>query len=68
MTTTTLQAKIDAARALLEGVDRNDTDAMFDCLVELEMLANDAVADYGVERLLQSRLNARAADVLSTAA
>lgn len=55
MNTTTLQEKIDIARALIESVDRTDPDAMFDCLVELEMLATDAVADYSVVKLLQAR-------------
>ena len=36
---------------MLQNVDRNDTDAKFDTLVELEMLARDAVADHSVGEL-----------------
>ena len=46
-----LQETIDAAVEMLQNVDRNDTDAMFDTLVELEMLARDAVADHSVANL-----------------
>ena len=49
-----LQETIDAAVELLQNVDRNDTDAMFDTLVELEMLARDAVADHSVGELLNA--------------
>lgn len=60
MTTTDLQNRLECARALLEGVDRNDPSAIFDCLVELEMLATDAIADYSVAKLLQARHRAAA--------
>ena len=49
-----LQETIDAAVELLQNVDRNGTDAMFDTLVELEMLARDAVADHSVGELLNA--------------
>ena len=49
-----LQESIDAAVELLQSVDRNDTDAVFDTLVELEMLARDAVADHSVGELLNA--------------
>ena len=49
-----LQETIDAAVEMLQNVDRNDTDAMFDTLVELEMLARDAVADHSVGELLNA--------------
>ena len=49
-----LQETIDAAVEMLQSVDRNDTDAMFDTLVELEMLARDAVADHSVGELLNA--------------
>lgn len=69
MTTTSLQEAIDAALALLRSVDRSDPDALFDCLVELEMLATDAIADYGTAALLQvRRATAAGATVLSPAA
>lgn len=49
-----LQESIDAAVELLQDVDRNDTDVMFDTLVKLEMLARDAVADHSVGELLNA--------------
>ncbi len=49
-----LQETIDAAVEMLQNVDRNDTDAMFDTLVKLEMLARDAVADHSVGELLNA--------------
>ena len=49
-----LQETIDTAVELLQDVDRNDTDVMFDTLVKLEMLARDAVADHSVGELLNA--------------
>lgn len=54
MSKSALQETIDAAVEMLQNVDRNDTDAMFDTLVELEMLARDAVADHSVGELLNA--------------
>ena len=49
-----LQESIDAAVELLQDVDRNDTDVMFDTLVKLEMLYREAVADHSVGELLNA--------------
>lgn len=69
MSKTALQDSLDAAQALLRSVDRNDSDAMFDCLVELEMLTRDAVADHGVAELLDAAMAARQGELdLRTAA
>ena len=54
MTSTALKDTINTALANLENVDRNNADAMFDCLVELELLARDAVADHSVAELLRA--------------
>lgn len=52
MTTHLLEDSIDAVLELLQNVDRNDADAMFDCLTEIELLTRDAVSDYSVAELL----------------
>ena len=54
MSKTALKETIDAAVEMLQNVDRNDTDAMFDTLIGLEMLARDAVADHSVGELLNA--------------
>jgi hypothetical protein len=54
MTAIALQETIDAVAALLETVDRNNSDAMFDCLAEIELLTRDAVAEHSVAELLRA--------------
>jgi hypothetical protein len=54
MTAIALQETIDAVAALLETVDRNNSDAMFDCLAEIELLTRDAVAEHAVAELLRA--------------
>ncbi len=54
MTPTALKDTLDTALAMLQNVDRTDADAMFDCLIELELLARDSVADHGVAELLRA--------------
>jgi hypothetical protein len=54
MTSTALKDTLDSALSMLQNVDRTDADAMFDCLVELELLARDSVADHGVAELLRA--------------
>lgn len=54
MTSTALKDTIDTALTMLQSVDRTDADAMFDCLIELELLARDTVADHGVAELLRA--------------
>ena len=39
---------------MLRTVDSTDVNTMFDCLVELELLARDAVADHSVAELLHT--------------
>jgi len=64
-----LQETLDAAAELLQNVDRNDTEAMFDVLVELELLARDAVAEHSVAELLNAGLAAAQGELdLSAAA
>ena len=36
---------------LLEEVDCNNTDAMFDCLAEIDLIACDTIANYSVTKL-----------------
>ena len=52
MNTVSLNAAVDAITAILETVDRGSTDAMFDALVEIELLSVDAVTTHGVRKLL----------------
>lgn len=54
MTSTALKDTINTALANLENVDRNNADAMFDCLVELELLARDAITDHSIVELLRT--------------
>ena len=41
-----------ASRSILR--DRTNADAMFDCLVELELLARDAITDHSIVELLRT--------------
>ena len=54
MTSTALKDTINTALVKLKNVDRTNADAMFDCLVELELLARDGVADHSVAELLRA--------------
>jgi hypothetical protein len=54
MTSIALKDTLDTALAMLQNVDHTDADAMFDCLVELELLARDGVADHSVAELLRA--------------
>ena len=54
MTSTALKDTINTALVKLKNVDPTNTDAMFDCLVELELLARDGVADHSVAELLRA--------------
>ena len=47
-----LQETIKTAATLLENVDQNDVDAMFETFVEIELLARDAVTEHSVSELL----------------
>jgi hypothetical protein len=54
MTSIALKDTLNSALAMLRTVDHTDADAMFDCLVELEILARDGIADYSVAELLRT--------------
>jgi hypothetical protein len=54
MTSTALKDTINTALVKLKNVDRTNTDAMFDCLVELELLARDAITDHSIVELLRT--------------
>ena len=47
-----LQETIKTAATLLDNVDQNDIDAMFEIFVEIELLARDAVTEHSVSELL----------------
>ena len=47
-----LQETVETAATLLGNVDQNDADAMFEMLVEIELLARDAVTEHSVSELL----------------
>ena len=47
-----LNDAVDAITAILDTVDRGNPDAMFDALVEIELLSVDAVTTHGVRKLL----------------
>ena len=52
MNTVSLNDAVDAITAILETVDCGNPDAMFDALVEIELLSVDAVTTHGVRKLL----------------
>ena len=54
MSTTALKDTINDAFVKLKNVDRSNADAMFDCLVELELLARDAITDHSIVELLRT--------------
>jgi hypothetical protein len=54
MTSIALKDTLDTALAMLRTIDSTDVNTMFDCLVELELLARDAVADHSVAELLHT--------------
>ena len=69
MTSTALKDTINTALANLENVDRTNADAMFDCLVELELLARDAITDHSIVELLRTNPMSKQEELpLSTAA
>ena len=47
-----LNDAVDAITAILDTVDRGNPDAMFDALVEIELLSVDTVTTHGVRKLL----------------
>ena len=47
-----LQETVITAATLLGNVDQNNADAMFEMLVEIELLARDAVTEHSVSELL----------------
>ena len=49
-----LQETIKTAITLLENVDQNDADAMFEMLVEIELITRDAVTEHSVSELLSA--------------
>ncbi|MBO89680.1 MAG: hypothetical protein CMP14_09170 [Rickettsiales bacterium] len=49
-----LQETIQTAITLLENVDQNDADAMFEMLVEIELITRDAVTEHSVSELLSA--------------
>ena len=49
-----LQETIQTAITLLENVDQNDADAMFEMLVEIELITRDAVTEHSVSDLLSA--------------
>jgi hypothetical protein len=54
MTSTALKDTINTALVKLQNVDRANADAMFDCLIELELLARDAITDHSIVELLRT--------------
>tara|TARA_B100000214_G_scaffold337431_1_gene281985 strand:- start:357 stop:569 length:213 start_codon:yes stop_codon:yes gene_type:complete len=52
MNTASLNDAVGTITAILDTVDRGNPDAMFDALVEIELLSVDAVTKYGVRKLL----------------
>ncbi len=42
---------------LVQTVDQTDTDAIFDCLTEIELLLRNALADHSVTELLRAGIN-----------
>ena len=54
-----LQETIKTAITLLENVDQNDADAMFEMLVEMELITRDAVTEHSVSELLSAGIIAQ---------
>ena len=52
MNTASLNDAVDAITAILDTVDRGNPDAIFDALVDIELLSVDAVTTHGVWKLL----------------
>ena len=52
MNTVSLNDAVDAITAIIDTVERGDSDAMLDALVEIELLSVDAVTTDGVRKLL----------------
>lgn len=52
MNTASLNDAVDAITAILDTVDRGNPDAIFDALVDIELLSVDAVTIHGVRKLL----------------
>ena len=42
---------------LVQTVDQTDTDAIFDCLTEIELLLRNSLADHSVTELLRAGIN-----------
>ncbi len=53
MNTASLNDAVDTITAILDTVDRGNPDAMFDALVEIELLSVDAVTKHGVRKFLR---------------
>ena len=69
MTSIALRDTLVTALAMLRTVDHTDAAAMFDCLVELELLARDGIADYSVAEILLTNPTSMQEELpLSTAA
>ena len=52
MNTVSLNDAVDAISAIIDTVERGDSGAMLDALVEIELLSVDAVTTHGVRKLL----------------
>ena len=52
MNTVSLNDAVDAISAIIDTVERGDSGAMLDALVEIELLSVDAVTTHGVRELL----------------
>ena len=42
---------------MVQTVDQTDTDAIFDCLTEIELLLRNSLADHSVTELLRAGIN-----------
>ena len=52
MNTVSLNDAVDAITAIIDTVERGDSDAMLNALVEIELLSVEAVTSHGVRKLL----------------
>ena len=52
MNTISLNDAVDAITAIINTVDRGNSDAMLDALVEIELLSLDAVTEHGTRKPL----------------
>ena len=52
MNTVSLNDAVDAITAIIDTVERGDSDAMLDALVEIELRSVDAVTTHGARKLL----------------